>query len=218
MWKRKEVIGDCTLYLGDCLEVMPTLGPVDAVATDPPYGVGFAEWDRAIPDWFPVARNLSGRIVLTTAPTTVWDYPRPDWQAAWVCPGRTARTAQGGFNHWTPVLVYGARFRVDMAYLPPTANLACREYPPGFAHPSPKPIEVMRWLVRESSAQTETVLDPFMGSGTTGVACVKLGRKFIGIELDEAYFDIACKRIREAYAQPDMFVPAPEKPVQEAMF
>ena len=63
----------------------------------------------------------------------------------------------------------------------------------------------------------ESVIDPFMGSGTTGVACVKLGRKFIGIELDPTYFDIACKRIEEAYRQPDMFIAPPPKPVQDKL-
>ena len=75
----------------------------------------------------------------------------------------------------------------------------------------------MKWLVNRVSFKEETILDPFMGSGTTGVACVKLGRKFIGIELEPKYFDIACERITKAYAQPDMFVPAPVKAVQEQM-
>ncbi len=67
-----------------------------------------------------------------------------------------------------------------------------------------------QWLVNWFSDEGETVLDPFMGSGTTGVACAKLGRRFIGIEIDESYFDIACRRIEEAYRQPDMFIePAP---------
>ena len=76
----------------------------------------------------------------------------------------------------------------------------------------------MRWLVSRASIDGETILDPFMGSGTTGVACVKLGRRFIGIELDPDYFDIACERIRKAYDQPDMFVEQPKpQPVQEGM-
>ena len=81
-------------------------------------------------------------------------------------------------------------------------------------HPTQKPIELMRWCIQQTEART--ILDPFMGSGTTGVACVKLGRKFIGIEIDSGYFDIACKRIRDAYAQPDMFVEQskPEPPKQ----
>ena len=76
----------------------------------------------------------------------------------------------------------------------------------------------MKKIVHRSTLPNELVLDCFMGSGTTGVACVKLGRKFIGIEIDEGYFDIACERIRKAYAQPDMFIAPPaEKPKQEAM-
>ena len=74
---------------------------------------------------------------------------------------------------------------------------------------------MMLWLVQRASLSGETVLDPFMGSGTTGVACVKLGRKFIGIELDEGYFDIACRRIAEAYRQPDMFIEPPAPPAEQ---
>ena len=73
----------------------------------------------------------------------------------------------------------------------------------------------MKWCL--SFVKGQTILDPFMGSGTTGVACVKLGRKFIGIELDEKYFDIACKRIEEAYRQPDMFIEPPKKIIQETL-
>ena len=69
----------------------------------------------------------------------------------------------------------------------------------------------MKWCIEHiPNPYNKTILDPFMGSGTTGVACVKLGRKFIGIEIDEKYFDIACKRIEQAYAQPDLFVAAPQ--------
>jgi len=74
-------------------------------------------------------------------------------------------------------------------------------------HPTQKPVDVMKWCIEHiPEPHNKTILDPFMGSGTTGVACVKLGRKFIGIEIDPGYFDIACKRIKDAYAQPDMFV------------
>jgi site-specific DNA-methyltransferase (adenine-specific) len=77
-------------------------------------------------------------------------------------------------------------------------------------HPTQKPVGVMDWCLKQLPKETETILDPFMGSGTTGVACVKLGRKFIGIELDPKYFDIACKRIEEAYKQPDLFIERPK--------
>ncbi|MCP4122434.1 MAG: site-specific DNA-methyltransferase, partial [Bacteroidetes bacterium] len=84
-------------------------------------------------------------------------------------------------------------------------------------HPTQKPVEVMKWCVTKLPKGTETILDPFMGSGTTGVACAKLGRKFIGIELDETYFNIACERIQKAYDQPDLFIEPPKPQVQEDM-
>ena len=83
------------------------------------------------------------------------------------------------------------------------------------AHPTQKPVPLMRWCIQQFP-KAQTILDPFMGSGTTGVACVKQGRKFIGIEIDEGYFDIACERIRKAYAQPDMFIERAPEPKQEA--
>ena len=86
-------------------------------------------------------------------------------------------------------------------------------------HPTQKPIVVMEWALGEVSSPGQIVLDPYMGSGTTGVACAKTGRSFIGIEIDEGYFDIACERIRQAYRQADMFVaPAPVKPAEQAGF
>tara|TARA_R110000765_G_scaffold228315_1_gene331983 strand:+ start:32 stop:484 length:453 start_codon:yes stop_codon:yes gene_type:complete len=85
-------------------------------------------------------------------------------------------------------------------------------------HPTQKPVALMVWCVERLPGGTQTILDPFMGSGTTGVACAKLGRKFTGIEIDEGYFDIACERIEQAYAQPSLFIepPAP-KAVQGAL-
>lgn len=84
-------------------------------------------------------------------------------------------------------------------------------------HPNEKPIKLVNRFIRLHTIEGQTVLDPFMGSGTTGVACAKMGRKFIGIEIEPKYFDIACKRIEEAYRQPDMFVAPPIKYVQEQM-
>ena len=83
-------------------------------------------------------------------------------------------------------------------------------------HPTQKPVELMLWCL-EFFQHSNTILDPFMGSGTTGVACARLGRRFIGIEIEPKYFDIACKRIEQAYRQPDLFIERPAKPVQEAM-
>jgi len=188
--------GSVQLFKGDCLEILPLLpnGCVDAVVTDPPYGVGFRdkEWDSEIPNWLSLARSAAPLVMFTTAPTTQWDYPRPDWVANWYRPASSSRTTWGGFNHWTPILIYGnADLRVDTINLHAIANA----YPRGFQHPSPKPLRLLEWMIAGTSG---CVLDPFMGSGTTGVACVQTGRKFIGIELEPRYFDIAVARIKGA--------------------
>lgn len=220
-YKRKEVIGGCTLYLGDCMEVMPTLGRVDAVVTDPPYGIGAeggtgkygkirgfkGDWDSSAPD-------LS---ILPEVPSIIWGgnyFNLP--------PSR-------GYLVWDK----GAGFRArdfaecEMAWCSMDMNARVFSYDPlakgdyrggNKEHPTQKPIALMSWCLTHIPT-AKTILDPFMGSGTTGVACVKSGRKFIGIELDPDYFDIACKRIDEAYRQPDMFVSQPpeETPEQEPL-
>lgn len=82
-----------------------------------------------------------------------------------------------------------------------STSIETRERPPKIGHPCPKPIKAWTWLVERASLPGETVLDPFMGSGTTGVSCINLGRKFIGIDLDKEYFDLSCKRIQEFYSR-----------------
>jgi DNA modification methylase len=99
---------------------------------------------------------------------------------------------------------------------------ACRVFdlsPAGLdkEHPTQKPLALMKWCVDRLPSDAQSVLDPFMGSGTTGVACAKLGRKFIGIEIEPKYFDIACRRIEAAYKQPDMFIERPAPAKQEAL-
>lgn len=206
---REEHIGAARLILGDCRDILPTLGKVDACVTDPPYGLDFRgeEWDAEIPDWLPAARAVAPVVAFTTAPTTLWDYPRPDWVSVWYRPASSARAASGGFNAWSPIVIYGrVKFPVDVLELHAIANA----YERGFGHPSPKPIILMDWLVENAAKSGAIVLDPFMGSGTTGVACAKLGRRFIGIEIEPKYFDIACRRIDDAYRQADLFIKQPE--------
>lgn len=205
MKHRTEIIGDATLILGDCLEVMAGMN-ADSIVTDPPYGVHFRgnEWDKSIPNWFPLGRMISDQIVVITSPTTQWDYPRPDGVLVWYRPASSSIAPSGGFNHWTPILVYGdVKFRVDVINLHAIAN----SYKKGFEHPTPKPIKLMDWIINE---MPQVILDPFMGSGTTGVACANLGRKFIGIEIEEKYFDIACRRIELAQSQIKMEFDKPE--------
>ncbi|MFA9204899.1 MAG: site-specific DNA-methyltransferase [Bacteroidia bacterium] len=204
---RIEQIGDATLYLGDCREVLPTLGRVDAVVTDPPYGVEFKNeaWDKEIPEIAIALPAMFNRVAIVMGTTAAWQFPPPKWVACWARPASSSRSKVGGFSHWSPILLYGdVKMAVDFR----SWHAIAHSYPPGFGHPSPKPECVMVWLVEELTAKGETILDPFMGSGTTGVACARLGRRFIGIEIEEKYFNIACKRIESAQKQRDLFIHA----------
>jgi site-specific DNA-methyltransferase (adenine-specific) len=201
---RIETIGDATLYLGDCREILPTLAP-DVVLTDPPYGVEFRgeDWDKEVPKIATELPSLFDRVAIIMGTTAIWQFPQPKWVACWARPASSSRSKVGGFSHWSPILLYGdIQLPVDFKSWHAIANA----YPPGFGHPSPKPVCVMLWLASECAAAGETILDPFMGSGTTGVAALALGRKFTGIEIDPAYFDLACRRIEDQHKRPDMFV------------
>jgi DNA modification methylase len=216
-WTRHVKIGDCDLYLGDCLEVMPALGKVDAVVTDPPYGIGYtgnggkgwvnhnAKWDDERPQRkiFDVMRENSKNQIIwggnyfsdLLPPTMQWlvwdkgqrDFSLADCEFAWSSQNKAARI----FDY--------ARAK------------AMRD---GKQHPTQKPVALMQWCLC-FLPDAKTILDPFMGSGTTLVACAKLGRKGIGIELDPDYFEIACKRVQAAYDQPDLFVAPPTPATQD---
>ena len=210
------IIGDAVLYLGDCLEILPTLGKVDAVITDPPYGInankqtlgsGKKKFERA-GDWDIATPELSlcvlageklcfwgGNYFSDQLPSTnnwlIWHKKNDglsfsECEMAWTNFGKQTRHIS---HHW------GGEEKV---------------------HPTMKPLAVMAWCI-EQAGDVETILDPFMGSGTTGVAAIQMGRKFIGIEREEKYFEIACKRIEAAYAQGQLFAPEPMKQVQEAL-
>ncbi len=223
MSPRIEQIGDCTLYLGDCLEILPTLGKVDAVVTDPPYGIadkwkgGFNakhgwgkakdesvlrnEWDAQ-----PLHGPALAAILAAGDEIIIWggNYfglpPSRCW-LIWTMPER-------GFTLAEAEMAWTNRDNVVRVFDAPRSE-------PDRLHPTQKPVALMSWCVSKTKA--ETILDPFMGSGTTGVACVNLGRKFIGIEIEPKYFDIACRRIEEAYRQPRLFADPKPKPTQEAL-
>lgn len=185
--------GGITIYHGDCREILPQLEPVDLVLTDPPYELDFKgeAWDALTPSWWlPATRQIARQVVFTSAPTTLWDYPRPDWVLCWNRPAAQSRTVFGTFNHWTPVLVYGSG-----KWNPDTISLHAMQHATYNGHPSPKPEALMRWLISGTDAQT--ILDPFMGSGTTLRAAKDLGRKAIGIEIEEKYCEIAAKRLAQ---------------------
>lgn len=221
MKKRKEIIGDCTLYLGDCLEIMPLLDKVDAVVTDPPYGINAGtgigkitkegsdfthktQWDSDIPcdKIFETMINISDKQIIwggnyfNLPPTPcylIWDKIQPE--------NFTLAMAEVA---WTNIKKPMKIFRLKSMSI----NGGAAKH-----HPTQKPLSLMKWCIGYVP-DCETILDPFMGSGTTGVACAKLGRKFIGIELDEDYFNIACERIRKAYEQPDLFIATPKNLLQ----
>ncbi|MBK8246133.1 MAG: site-specific DNA-methyltransferase [Gemmatimonadetes bacterium] len=235
MANRVEHIGDATLHLGDCLEILPTLGKVDAVVTDPPYGVGFVgktENDgrknrggyASFPDDDPAyiiqrvesALAIAERGVVTPGTRILSKYPEWRDMGVFFVPGGVG-LGRWGFCCSHPILYYGNRPKRPGMW--PTSFSDAKPMPSDYGHPTAKPIEWMERLVNIASLPEDTILDPFMGSGTTGVACAKLGRKFIGIEIDPGYFDIACLRIEDAYRQRDLFrdaAPIP-KPVQTTL-
>ncbi len=180
------------IYNADCRDVLPGLPSVDLVLTDPPYGMGKAAWDVLIPscEWLPVARQ-SKTVALFCGVRGLFDYPKPDWTMAWVRMASTQRNGKfRGFNNWEPVLVYGGdRIPNDVVSM---QNLQDCE---AAAHPTSKPLRLMTKLAERLGG--ETILDPFMGSGTTLRAAKDLGRKAIGIEIEERYCEIAAKRLSQ---------------------
>lgn len=209
---RVEHIGRATLYLGDCRDILPTLGKVDAVVTDPPYGVGLAyaghddtggdayeEWCRL---WFADCRAATdGPIAISCGVGNLQMWPRADWVMCWNKPNAMGRAATG-FNTWEPVLVYG---KVGGVRTHDSFTVALVPQTDTGSHPCPKPIGWGREVIHRLTAESQTILDPFMGSGTTGVAAVQMQRDFIGIEREPSYFDIACRRIEDAQRQGSLF-------------
>lgn len=219
-----------TLYLGDCREVLPTLSRVDAVVTDPPYGIGFPYhgYDDTrenllalVEAVMPALRQKARRVVITPGLSNLHDYPKPDWIASWTWE-TTATYGVLGYNQWQPILFYGEELegfgnvngviKSDRVHFSGGSAQISRDTD-GQGHTCPKPLKFVERLVCRFSLEAETILDPFMGSGTTGVAAVQLGRNFIGIEAEPRYFDIARKRIAAATRQEDLFIKKP-KPVQ----
>lgn len=210
---REVQIGNCRLIQGDCREVLPLLGKVDAVVTDPPYGIG---QDKAVSK---NQREFGWRFYGKTD----WDANRPNPETLKACTAISNEQIIWGGNYFTDVLPPTMRWLIwdkgqreftladcEMAWTSQHKASRILNYSraaalaDGKVHPTQKPVAVMEWCLG-FLPNARTILDPFMGSGTTGVACVNLGRAFVGIEREPAYFDIACRRIRDAYAQMDLF-------------
>jgi DNA modification methylase len=206
---REVIIGRCRLLLGDSRAIVPTLTGYDAILTDPPYGIGAARnahsnlrmesksWDD----------NAADITFLPSVPSIIWGgnyFNLPPsrcflfWDKHPVPPSYAA-----GELAWTSLDRNAAKWCGRVG-----DEVAVKDR----SHPTQKPVALMEWCLG-FLPNAESILDPFMGSGTTGVACVNLGRSFIGIELDPGYFDIAVRRITDAHKQADFFVdkPAPVK-------
>jgi site-specific DNA-methyltransferase (adenine-specific) len=184
-----------TIYHGDCREVLPTIS-ADCCISDPPYGVNFrnTEWDHEIPEVAPKLPFMFPCVVLIVPVMNIYEYPQARWVGCWHREAATSRSLVDGFNHWTPLLFYGEfKLPVDSISL----NQAQHAHPKGFPHPTPKPMQLMFWLVQMCSSVGETVVDPFMGSGTTLRAAKEHNRKAIGIEIEEQYCEIAAERLRQ---------------------
>ena len=199
-----EVIGNARLILGDCREVLPTLPKVDAVITDPPYGIsankqtlgkGKKEFDRG-GDWDDEAPDIRGLLALAPL-VCVWggnyfadQLPVSNDWLVWhkLNDGRSFSECELAWSN------FGKQ----------TRHLSHHWSGEEKEHPTQKPLPVMLWCVQQAG-DAPTIEDPFMGSGTTGVACMMLGRAFIGIEREPKYFDIACRRIEDAQRQSRMF-------------
>jgi len=205
--------GSVRLYRGDCVEVMQRLPDsfVDAIITDPPYGVGidygasYVDTRTALQTladrWLPEARRLAPIVAFTPGKGNERLYPEPTWELGW------ARRYGGGMCRWGfqcyhPIMVYGKcpYLAHSLGGRPDTFFPgSLRAFVPKNAHPCAKPLPVMEWLVqRVDPFGSALIMDPFMGSGTTGVACVNLGRKFVGIELSPDYFNLAKANITAA--------------------
>jgi len=223
---RKEVVGDCILYHGDCLEILNSLSGVDAVITDPPYGVELGKTSgtggkhglkiEAYSDYQDTYENYMNTVVPAIQRSVekfgragvfigphIHEMPKFDALGGVYCSAATGRH-QWGFKNFLPVLLYGTYPDLNKGAKIPTV-LASNAIAEKNGHPCPKPREWMVWLVSLVTRPSETVLDPFMGSGTTGIACIKMGRKFIGIEKDAKYFEIALSRIKKESAQGRLF-------------
>ena len=220
---RVETIGNATLYLGDCREVLPTLAPVDLILTDPPYGIGADkrkahssirdndawgrhDWDNATPpSWvFGLMREKAGTLMVWGGNYFADMLPATSGWLCWRKP-----EAETGFSLADIELCW-----TSMDFAARTKTLPRRD---GNEHPTQKPVALMEWAL-SFAPKAATVCDPFMGSGTTGVACAMQGRAFYGVERERKYFDIACERISRAQAQGQLLPPEPKPAaVQEAL-
>ena len=214
------IIGNATLYLGDCSEILPTLQQVDLTLTDPPYGINYGGLLKGKGDGYGNADKNGWKDY--GAPE--WDQHRPPLDVFKLIQASGKTQVIWGGNYFADLLPPKMRWLVwdkgqrdfsladvELAWTSDDKAARAFTYPRALAlqdgkvHPTQKPVALMKWCLG-LYPKCETVLDCYLGSGTTGVAAVQMGRKFIGIEREPKYFDIACKRIEDAQRQGDMFI------------
>lgn len=221
---RIEHIGDATLYLGDCRDILPTLGPVDAVVTDPPYGIGKDGQKR----------TKGGNGGRKAYDFKGWDKERPEAELLTTLYRMSPICVMWGGNYFADLLPPAGKWLVwdkgqrinqsdgELAYtsLPGALRIHTLNrvelMADGAEHPTQKPVRLMMWTLAQVG-DPSVVLDPFMGSGSTGVACIRRGLRFIGIEREPEYFDIACRRMDEAHKQPRLFDEPRPRAVQQTL-
>jgi site-specific DNA-methyltransferase (adenine-specific) len=227
---RKEEIGNATVYLGDSMEILPTLGLVDAVVTDPPYGINTkSDGDGKLNPWADLCNSafwytawirechrrlqphgalwtcLNWRSLVTfqkAALDAKWSIESLlVWDKCWIGPGGSRGLRP---SYELVALMARENFSIDDRGLPDVQRFKWSSIKPN-GHPAEKPVDLMRFLINNSTVEDAVVLDPFLGSGTTAIAALETGRRVIGIEQDPAWFDLACKRIENSQRQQKMF-------------
>ena len=224
---RREVLAEgVELICGDCTEYLPTAPIFDACITDPPYGIDYGRSGgfSATHGWGQWGENVA------------WDAERPSKETFELILSRSKAQVIWGGNYFTDYLPPSMQWLVwdkgqrdfslaDCEFAWTSQNKAARifEYARGKAlqdgkqHPTQKPVELMSWCLDQLKPKPKTVLDPFMGSGTTAISCIKRGVSFTGIERDESYFEATLQRVSAALKQPDMFIDPPKPMKQEAL-
>jgi len=204
------------IYLGDSRELIKQLPDksIDVCLTDFPYGVGYEykSWTDTkenlkllVDELMPELLRVCKLVVIATGTKNMWLYPEPTWTLCWHVPSGAGVNCWG-FTCWHPILVYGKDPYLQNRMGSRADVITHIEMTEQNGHPCPKPINLWRKVLdRVSVKETDTFLDPFMGSGTTAIACMEAKRKFIGFELEPEYISIAQKRIDLLNSQPKLF-------------
>lgn len=227
----EQLSDDVTLMLGDCRELLPSIGRVDAVVTDPPYGISYVGGTNLKNSISTTGKRFSVGIIGDDIEFDPSPFMAMSVASCFTGAHHFAQRLPGGsFHVWNKrgpyapldqadgdlIWISGEKRALRIVDLVWRGICRTTENTAKIEHPTQKPVALMSWCLQQFP-NANVILDPFMGSGTTGVAAVSLGRSFIGIEIDEGYFDIACRRISDALSRPRLPLEEPVKHIQEAL-